>query len=775
MVINFDNEKQARAIERAQGVIMAAEKKSLRPPPKLLKADKLEELLMGANPSYLANRLDEYASSTNHDDLNELFKAFDQMAVHEDPILRENAVMALGRAAVRAIEPGHTSFLYSSLIILSNWLKFEDFYFESFGDAACSIRLLISYFLQNRLWREAEVGLSVFYQVQTEVIVKPPELKDILQKVHSSISTRTLLESMVGYCLEKDCSSTPNPKNCLKFLGSKSAIYLLNRLMRSDHQQEREKLIKLIVFFGHDAAPVLADCLQKNTAWFVVRNVILIIAEIDDSSLFYLVSPLLSHKDIRVQEEILKCIVKFGGARMKGRLIEALFKVNYELKADIVTRLGQIGGNDSWAALIKILETRYLFPKDVYVDLLTAVCVALRAFPGQSSVEAITELIQELEILANPENGQIIQAAKASFALIKPRLKHARKNEASDEFVSFDDADEQDLESKVQRIEEKLEVFLEAQEVDKACVLLVDNIKTMSRNNESAAAEYLKEKFLAINPTAFHDAVESGTIEKISPISADILTIWHELHKHLGEKQFEELGFAMNRQYYEKGETIIRAGEIDAALYFINKGTAGVMCGSGRGEIFLKKLAPADIIGVSSFFSSSVWTYTLIAQSAVQVDVLTREKFLELCSNHPDLKHKLYNYCRKFALISELVKVAGTERRSYPRYRASAVVHAVMLDYEREADSNSFKAEMLDISRGGMCFSIPVASRKKVGKLIGRQISSRIKTGKTEAKLIGSVVSVHKSSQEPSEFNVHLEFAGTIEEEQLKKVLEYSV
>ncbi len=111
-------------------------------------------------------------------------------------------------------------------------------------------------------------------------------------------------------------------------------------------KEGRFALIELIPRVGEVSVPVLIECLEDDPQWFVIRNIILIISRLEDAELYSVAEPYLAHNDIRIQQQVINCIERLGGAQMRKRVITALMQVNDDLKGQIIQQLAQFEDDD---------------------------------------------------------------------------------------------------------------------------------------------------------------------------------------------------------------------------------------------------------------------------------------------------------------------------------------------------------------------------------------------------------------------------------------------
>ena len=123
---------------------------------------------------------------------------------------------------------------------------------------------------------------------------------------------------------------------------------------------------------------------------------------------------------------------------------------------------------------------------------------------------------------------------------------------------------------------------------------------------------------LEINPLALTEVIRLGEIideEKSTTLNNHHVEVWSGLYEKMSTEEFNGLYHALRQESYSPGEAIVNTGDNDSSLYFVNAGAVTLSCQSGNKESFLKRLQPGEVIGVGPFFSVSVWTVSMTAQS----------------------------------------------------------------------------------------------------------------------------------------------------------------
>jgi len=117
------------------------------------------------------------------------------------------------------------------------------------------------------------------------------------------------------------------------------------------------------------------------------------------------------------------------------------------------------------------------------------------------------------------------------------------------------------------------------------------------------------------------------------------------------------------------------------------------------------------------------------------------------------------------------LRMTGSDRREYARYPNSVIINNMVLDPYGNKGQRLIKGEMIDISRGGLSFSIRISKRGSAKLLLGRQIVSEILLGSGNTlKCFGVVVGVKFPEITNYEFSVHVKFYSAIDQADVVRV-----
>ena len=779
--------RQQRALAKAKQVLLDAEK--VRSQDRIgsilkeLSAGKREVL---GDPEF-SNNLGAYLYQLYRggcrSEVLTLLCLFDDYIVEEELTLRENSVLIISKFASLILDSNDLEILCILFFQLVDWLEFETDYIKPYGVACNQAHKVTQRLLTDeKYWQEVAKLTAVLDRIQTGALEKNNIIQETISKLQESLATKDNLEYLINCYLNDAKENKRVAAKILTTLGRRSIIYLINQLMHSTDKNNRLQLVKLIPDAGAAVIPILKDCLQKKPPWYVVRNIVFIFSELNDTSFYDIVQPYLTHRDIRVQQQVLSCITKISEDNLKERLVESLQYIHDDLKIKVVMQFGQVGEDKNLVnALLQLLQSRKAFLEESAGELIVKICVALKSSPQKEVVDALNELLEERKDCSD-KTDPITVAALDALSVIAPKYRHTTQTsigsaDSYDDVFNFDNPDVNN--PSILAIDQSIEEYLADGDLEKAGGKLFSNAVNAARNKDFITAELLRDKLLDINPLALTEVIKLGEIieeEKNSTINNHHISVWSGLYEKMSTEEFNALYYAMRHESYSPEEVIVKTGENDSSLYFVNSGAVTLSCQCDNKESFLKRLQPGEVIGVGPFFSVSLWTVSMTAQTATQIHVLSRRKFLELKKRHPKIERKLEKFCTKYDTVPELLKMSGSDRRESARYSIAVVVKNILLDPYGNAGKKAFRGELIDISKGGICFSIKISSKKNARLLLGRQIITEITLGDGNIlKCFGVIVGVKFHELEVHDFSVHVKFFRNLEQVDFKQVINLEI
>jgi len=698
-------------------------------------------------------------------------------ACGEDDILRQRAVMALSFCSSLLFAEGNYELLAKVTFLLAEWLKVETTYHPVCDTVCRQLQQNGLRMLDEGQWQDFDALLEILFQIQSGMVKKGNVIRGLVARTQDSLAAPHILEELAQVCLHGQGGQQALAEKFLTRLGRRSVIFLLEKLLLSQQKNERLQLIKLIPEAGRVAVPVLKEYLAKELPWYGVRNIVLLITVMGDSSLVPLVLPSLRHEDIRVQQQVIDCIDALAGVEKKKYFQAALSLVRDELKAHLVIQLGQLGAADCADVLLDLLAERETIAAHVRDEILTQLCIVLRLVPQQRTLILLRQLVAEREKQGGGHDS-VGLIARRTLQILEPQLQPVGKQGAGEQVavsLASDAAVGQGARLNPGGLEARIQQLVQEKKITELTALIAEHAVHAAREKDFMTAEILRDRMMEVNPNALIEVIRVGEVieeEKRNAISSHHLSLWSELYDFLDTEAFTALYHCQRLQEYQAEEVIVQQGDANPTLYFINAGQVRLTCRQGRKEIFLKRLKPGETVGVGPFFDVSLWTVTLTAMTAVKLQVLEREPFLKLLPLHPGLESSLADFCRRSDKVPELLRISGESRREDVRYPAQVRIVNTLLDGRGNPSQQRFKGQLEDISTGGLSLLIRLSKKENARLLLGRHIVSSLPLnagGVREDR--GEIVGVSLQDYVDKEYRVHVRFEQPVGETDLKNIL----
>ncbi len=746
-------------------------------------ADLLNDELMENLPGLVS----AYCDAGERDRLHSLFEKLGDCACSEDSSLRERAIMALSLSMVGLGRKDHPDLVKSIVEIILRWLRVEPS-FLSVCDTVC--KQLQEYgveMLEEGLWGECEYLLEVFYQIQSGILVKNNAIRGIVGRSQEAMATDYLLKELTLVCLHGRGNRRQKAERTLIHLGRKAATHLLETLLNSKEKEDRMRLIGLIPATGYVAGSVLTEYLQRELPWYGVRNIVLMIAAMDDESLVPAIMPCLKNNDIRIQQQVIDCICEVVETNPGSYLLEALPIVNDELKPALVGYIGQLGLSEATEAFLDLLSQRDTFSSSVKDKLLVSLAIQTRLSDSIRAVRLLEMILEERKVQHPPESDPVARVVGQSLHILKPRFvntnselivdDHDHVADTAEKSIPFvaSPVSENHVTEQTQEINDEIVDLLGKNLITDARQLLYEKCMEAVKEKQFQIAELLRDRILEVDPSALADVIKADEIieeEQAASIAKSHISIWQDLYDSMTTEEFDALYNALENVEYESGSVIVEQGDNNPLLYFVNSGNISLTCRRGDDEVFLKKIGPGEIVGAGPFFDVSIWTVSLNALGKTDVQTLARGVFLELLEPFPGLEPCILNYCLKAVSVPELLKMSGEDRRQHPRYPMKIIVEHTLLNQSGEKSNRVFKGEVADISAGGLTFFIKVSSKENSRLLLGRGIKTTLLgPGGKVINCVGQIVAVRLMNYVESEYSVHVRFNDPLLETLVKSII----
>ena len=481
--------------------------------------------------------------------------------------------------------------------------------------------------------------------------------------------------------------------------------------------------------------------------------------------------------------------VKTACSQVKGKLADAAVRkkvmlkmmadVDARFKAHLVRALTDVtkGADREVAAqLISLLREEPQGTPQERDALYLALCEALGHCSSPEALAALNEFLAKNKGVLPEAVETAARISVQQLALDMPQSgkepeKEKRADEAKTSRVTAIPAAKSLQSTDRQQIEELLGLGKKGEAIDRILVA----IETAARGRQFEQAETLRDWLMQIDSMALRQIIRAAEIieqAKRASVSREFQQTWKELELALSSEEFSSLYHAMTPRVFAKDDMVARQGEFTSSLFFINTGRVQLYAVSQDREIPLKICAAGEIMGAANFFEISVWTVNAKSLGA-ELYVLTREKLQRQKEQYPALAGKLLDFCTRFPSPNALFNKTGRTRRKFERKKAVGRASMVVLDEQEKETGIGAKGDILDVSRGGLSFSLRFSKKKNAEALLGRKIRITMRSDSSNASVTcnAKVVAVRCCDFIGSDYSLHVEFPKELDNAQLQQVL----
>jgi HEAT repeat protein len=160
----------------------------------------------------------------------------------------------------------------------------------------------------------------------------------------------------------------------------------------------------------------------NDSRWFVVRNIVNILAETGSEQAIPFLEKVLDHKNVHIRQEVIKGLVSIGGKRAASLVARYLMDRDPDIRLMALRSLGTVkgAGPDEAQALMEFLEKRHISKEenDVTIE-------AIRILGKIGKLDAMTFLERYNKIRwwrSRRPQEEVRAAARATTEEIRRRL-----------------------------------------------------------------------------------------------------------------------------------------------------------------------------------------------------------------------------------------------------------------------------------------------------------------------------------------------------------------
>jgi len=679
---------------------------------------------------------------------------------------------ALGRTAGALVQAGEWQRFDRLLPALKQALPFmEDL--QAGSQALLALEQLTRHHLTQKAYNRAINALNVLFDLTIHSPGSNSAFYDLAQTCLVRLAEPALLDEL----LDNIQACNKESDNCwylISRMGAGAANFLMERLGRSESREERELLLRLIGDIGKPARDALLLLLQQESPWYVTRNIIRLLKHVGDADCFATIAPFLQHEDLRIQQEVIQTLGVIGGTARKNFFLHELKNASDDLKPLIIRQLGKIHNESIVLPLTDLLQSSAGPPHQAKEQLQIEICVALVRLGSKKALAGLKKVTQTKNIPGIEDySPKVLAAAESALQAIS-----AGSKVLTDPIQQPEPTSHIHLTRKNDPLAEKeASIFRKAGRgnVEEAKQELYNLVISCAEKKDFANAERLRERIYEIDPMALSEIIRSGEIierQKTGAVNRDQLDTWSRLLKKLNNVEFSAIYHELQERKFVPEEIIVRQGDKNDELYFINQGSIKISYNKDGRDIFVNSMNSGQIIG-ENFFDASFWTVTLTALTSVNISVLKWDSFRRWREEYPGLEAKLQSFYKQCNTTRQLIEKKGLDRRQHERIRLSRKIQLQLTDHNNKPIGRGFRGELADISEGGLSFLIRISKKENTRLLLGRNMRITIPVGGEPGhlQLYGLAIGIQPYELLERDFSVHIKFPELLDEETLFQVL----
>jgi hypothetical protein len=248
----------------------------------------------------------------------------------------------------------------------------------------------------------------------------------------------SVLDSLTAW----DKTKQPEIRELIRTVGCPFVQPLLKRLAEEQSRSRRRSYLGCLLELGDTAKKAAIERLS-DTRWYFVRNLVLVLRELEDPSIMQHMCNLAEHPHPKVRMEVIRTLQHFRHPTADQLLLQDLnspdrdvqlnavnlaessrnhdvFRkllaclssgrptgFDLEMKKSIVRTLAKIGNYEALPTLMHYLETRHLLRQAAHTALKTEIIQSLRNYPAAS--------VLLLEKIAGSDNGELAKIAREAL------------------------------------------------------------------------------------------------------------------------------------------------------------------------------------------------------------------------------------------------------------------------------------------------------------------------------------------------------------------------
>ncbi len=172
---------------------------------------------------------------------------------------------------------------------------------------------------------------------------------------------------------------------------------LLDRLAEEESKTSRLFYLDLLKDFG---ATVKEQLIRRlgDKRWYVVRNLLYVLRQLDDPSVLDDIYGLFAHRDQRVRQELLHVFLVFKDARADNILLQEMNSGNHERCVKAIGLAGMTGNQEVFTRLVEFVRTKGF--KKEHLEIKKESIKALAAIANPAALPFLQKVLQSISLFS---------------------------------------------------------------------------------------------------------------------------------------------------------------------------------------------------------------------------------------------------------------------------------------------------------------------------------------------------------------------------------------
>ena len=321
-----------------------------------------------------------------------------------------------------------------------------------------------------------------------------------------------------------------------------------------------------------------------------------------------------------------------------------------------------------------------------------------------------------------------------------------------------------------------VEEYVKNDQTEKAVKLLFKMAIHSAKKKEFLQAETYRDRLYEIDSMALSSIVNVNEVieqEKTKALTPGFRQLWAPFFKNLSAEEANAFFFAFKEQAFDSEQMVLQQGQPNDRLYLINRGQLKVIFSDQSREMLIQTMGRGDFFGQDTFFSVNVCTVSVKTLTEASLSYVDRRIFNNAKGPLTALEAKLKKICCSGRSTFDRLRQKGMDRRAFKRINFNAQVSFQLLSSKsHKAMQRSVKAELWDISKGGLSFYFQSKNREAIRQLIGRKVGVRLKLDDMDKPRVIAITGiVHGVEDHPlDEYSVHVKLVRNFSDAAIRTI-----